>query len=58
MFLTDPGKHRWQLGFKDAVLSDFKFLTAYGLKPVQEDVTLVRYESDVVFVNVSRKGFV
>ena len=56
MFLTDPGKHRWQLGFKDAVLSDFKFLTAYGLKPVQEDVTLVRYESDVVFCKCITEG--
>jgi hypothetical protein len=27
------------------------FLTAYELKPVQEEVTLVRYESDTVFVN-------
>jgi len=52
MFTNEPGKDRWQLGFKDAVLSDFKFLATYGLKPVQEDVTLVRYESDAVFVNV------
>ena len=52
MFRTDPGKDRWQLGFKDAVLSSFKLLRKYGLKPVEEDVTLVRYESDAVFVNV------
>ena len=52
MFRTDPGKNRWQLGFKDAVLLSFGFLRTYGLKPVEEDVTLVRYESDAVFVNV------
>lgn len=52
MFQTDPGKDRWKLGFKDAVLSNFGFLRTYGLKPVEEDVTLVRYESDAVFVNV------
>jgi hypothetical protein len=40
------------LGFKDAVLSAFDFLRSYGLKPVQEEVTFVRYESKAVFVNV------
>jgi hypothetical protein len=34
------------------VLSNFTFLGTYGLKPVAEEVTLVRYESDAVFVNV------
>jgi hypothetical protein len=38
--------------FKDAVLSNFEFLHTYGLKPVEEDVTFVRYESDAAFVNV------
>jgi hypothetical protein len=52
MFRTEPGEDRWQLGFKDAVLSHFKFLSTYGLRPVQEEVTLVRYESDAMFVNV------
>jgi len=52
MLTNEPGKDRWQLGFKEAVLSEFKFLTAYGLKPVQQDVTLVRYESEDVFLNV------
>jgi hypothetical protein len=52
MFRTDPGKHRSQLGFKDAVLSSFDFLRAYGLKPIKEEVTFVRYESNSVFVNV------
>ncbi|MGO4882158.1 MAG: hypothetical protein ACLP59_15195 [Bryobacteraceae bacterium] len=52
MFRTDSGKDRWQLGFKDAALSSFEFLRTYGLKSVGEDVTLVRYESDAVFVNV------
>ena len=49
---ADPGKDRWQLVFKDAVLSNFGFLRAYGLKHVEEDVTFVRYESDAVFTNV------
>lgn len=34
------------------MLSSFDFLRAYGLKPVEEDVTFVRYESDAMFVNV------
>ncbi len=51
MFRTEPGKDRWQLGFKDEVLSNFGFLHTYGLKPVEEEVTFVRYESDTVFVN-------
>lgn len=52
MFRTEPGKDREQLGFKDAVLSSFGFLHTYRLKPVKEDVTFVRYESDAVFINV------
>lgn len=52
MFQTDPGKDRWKLGFKDAVLSSFEFLQAYGLTPVEQDATFVRYESGGVFVNV------
>jgi hypothetical protein len=52
MFQTNPGKDRWQLGFKDAVLSSFEFLRTFGLKPISEDVTFVRYESGSVFVNV------
>lgn len=52
MFRTEPGRNREQLGFKDAVLASFRFLRKYGLKPVTEDVTLVRYESKEVFVNV------
>jgi hypothetical protein len=52
MFQTDPGKDRWKLGFKDAVLSSFEFLRSYGLNPLEENATFVRYESDAVFVNV------
>lgn len=52
MFQTDPGKDRSQLGFEDAVRSSFIFLRAYGLNPVEENATFVRYESDAVFINV------
>ncbi len=41
-----------QLGFRDAVLSSFRFLGTYVFKPVKEDVTFVRYESDAAFINV------
>lgn len=49
---NEAGKDRWQLGFKDAVLFGFGFLSTYGLRTVEEDATFVRYESDSVFVNV------
>lgn len=52
MFRMDPGQNRWQLGFKEAVLSSFDFLSQYKLRPVLEDVTLVRYESDTTFINI------
>lgn len=52
MFNNEAGKDRWQLGFKDTVLSSFGFLRTYGLRPVEEDATFVRYESDSVFVNI------
>ncbi len=40
------------LGFKEVVLKDFLFLRTYGMVPVTEDVTFVRFESKDVFVNV------
>lgn len=52
MLNKEPGPERAQLGFKDAVLSHFKFLSDFGLHPVEEKVTFVRYESPLVFVNV------
>jgi hypothetical protein len=52
MLNADPGPEREQLGFRDAVLSSFGFLRSYGLSPVEEKSTFVRYESQVVFVNV------
>jgi hypothetical protein len=52
MLRTDPAKDRRQLDFKDAALASFGFLRTYSLKPVEEDVTFVRYESPAVFVNV------
>ena len=33
-------------------MANFEFLCSMGFKQVTEDETLVRYESDVVFVNV------
>lgn len=52
MLNKEPGQERTQLGFKDDVLSSFKFLANFGLRPVEEKVTFVRYESSEVFVNV------
>jgi hypothetical protein len=52
MFTTEPGLDRWQLGFTEAVKLSFDFVKKYGLKPVQEEVTLVRYQSEKVILNV------
>jgi len=50
--MADPGPGRAELGFKEAVLSGFNFLATYGLRPVYEEITFIRFESAVVFVNV------
>jgi hypothetical protein len=52
MLTKEPGPERAKLEFKETVLSSFKFLGDSGLRPVEEEVTLVRYESSEVFVNV------
>jgi len=52
MFKTEPSQDRWKLGFKEAVLASFQFLRSYDFKPVQEQDTFVRYESESAFVNV------
>jgi hypothetical protein len=52
MLDKELGPERAQLGFKDAVLSNFRFLEDFGLRPIEEKVTLVRYESSEVFVNL------
>ncbi|MGH9874488.1 MAG: hypothetical protein ACRD9S_18695 [Pyrinomonadaceae bacterium] len=53
MFTTRPGADRRKLGFKEAVLSAFDFLTLeYEFRVTQTEPTFVRYESDRVFVNV------
>lgn len=52
MFTTEPGPDRWRLGFAEAVKSSFAFVKGYGLKPVREEVTLVRYQSAKVILNV------
>src|ERR1700680_1402044 len=52
MLNKDPGPERAKLGFQEAVLSGFKFLSEFGFRPVEQKVTFVRYESSQVFVNV------
>jgi hypothetical protein len=52
MLNKEPNPERARLGFRDAVLSSFKFLNTVGLRPVQEEMTFIRYESPEVFVNV------
>ena len=52
MLNKEPGPERAGLGFKDAVLSSFKFLSDLGLHLVEERLTFVRYESSDVFLNV------
>lgn len=52
MLKMDPSPERAKLGFQEAVLSSFKFLTDLGFAPVEQKVTFVRYESSEIFVNV------
>lgn len=52
MLSKEPSPERAKLGFKDAVLSSFKFLGEFGFRPVEEKTTFVRYESSQVFVNI------
>src|SRR5438477_12018888 len=51
MLNKEPSPERAKLGFKDAVLSSFKFLSGFGFRPIEEKMTLVRYKSPEVFVN-------
>jgi hypothetical protein len=48
----EPTPERAQLEFKEAVLSSFAFLKSYDMKPVQEEITLVRFKSATSFINV------
>ncbi len=52
MLTFEPGKDRWKLGFKEAVVASFDYLSSYGLQCVGTDVTFVKYDSPKVFVNV------
>jgi hypothetical protein len=52
MLNKEPSPERAKLGFGEAVLSSFKFLNDAGFRPVEQEITLVRYESPEVFVNV------
>jgi hypothetical protein len=44
MHVFEAGPDRWKLGFKEAVLENFKFLRQYGYRLARADVTFVRYE--------------
>jgi hypothetical protein len=52
MLNREPNPERARLGFREAVLFNFQFLKKFGFRPVKEELTLVRYESRDVFVNV------
>jgi hypothetical protein len=52
MLQIDPSPKRAELGFRESVLANFRFLGDLGFHPVQEEVTLVRHESPTVFVNI------
>jgi len=52
MLKKEPGPGREKLGFRESVLSNFQFLQDEGLRPVDQEVTLVRYQSAEVFLNV------
>lgn len=53
MFRTDPGPTRAELGFAEAALSAFSFLSSqYDFHLVKVEPTFVRYESPILFVNI------
>ena len=53
MFKTEPGQERYKLGFKEEVLFKFDFLIKeYGFRCVKMEATIVRYESQKVFINL------
>ena len=56
MICFEPGPDRWKLGFKEAVLENFKFLRKYGFRLVRADVTFVRYETS--WYSFKRKFYV
>lgn len=58
VFHFEPGPNRERLGFKEAVLKNFRFLRRYHFRCVRAEPTFVRYETALsvsrkkVFVNV------
>ena len=44
MHVFEPGRDRWKLGFKEAVVENFQFLRKYGYRLVRTEATFVRYE--------------
>jgi hypothetical protein len=49
---TVPHPRREELGFAEAVAGEFAFLEEKGFRRTRSSATLVRYESERVFVNV------
>jgi hypothetical protein len=49
---TNDSETRAGLNFAPAVLASFRFLGEFGLHPVKQNPTFVRYESPAVFVNI------
>lgn len=45
-------QQRGKLGFKEAATASFDFLNQLGFRLIGEEITLLRYESSTVFVNV------
>lgn len=54
MLTKEPGPERAALQFQETTLSSFRFLETMGFRPIQEEVTLLRYESSEMFMNVYR----
>ncbi len=52
MLKKEPSPERARLGFKEAVLNSFEFLKDEDFHAVEQEITLVRYESDSVFINI------
>jgi hypothetical protein len=53
MLRAQTGRERAGLGFREAAISAFAFLVEdFAFSCVQQQVTFIRYESNLVFVNV------
>lgn len=52
MLKKEPSPERAKLGFKEAVLNSFGFLINEGFHVSEQEITFIRYESALVFINV------